>query len=97
MASKKLLKYCIMILQFPYDYGEVSNFIEMDRLHLCKAIIKALKTHFSRDRIPGILLSDNGPQYSSVDSISHNSWNLSTLHLLHIIPRIITRLRVLSR
>ena len=44
-----------------------SNFIEMDRLRetSSRSIIKALKTHFSRHGIPDVLISDNGPQYSS--------------------------------
>ena len=44
------------------------NFIEMYRLRdtSSRTVIKALKTHFSRHGIPDILVSDNGPQYSSV-------------------------------
>ena len=44
-----------------------SNFIEMDRLRdsSSRTTIKALKTYFSRHGIPDVLVSDNGPQYSS--------------------------------
>ena len=44
-----------------------SNFIEMDRLResSSKTTIKALKTYFSRHGVPDVVVSDNGPQYSS--------------------------------
>jgi len=44
-----------------------SNFIEMDQLTetTSHATIKALMKQFSRHGIPDVLISDNGPQYSS--------------------------------
>ena len=44
-----------------------SNFIEMDKLSdtTSKTAIETLKKQFARHGIPDILVSDNGPQYSS--------------------------------
>ena len=44
-----------------------SNFIEMDGLNstISKAVIQTLKRQFAIHGIPDILISDNGPQYSS--------------------------------
>ena len=44
-----------------------SNFIEVDPLEstTSKAVVKALKIHFSRHGIPKVVVSDNGPQFAS--------------------------------
>ena len=44
-----------------------SNFWEIDYLSDTKSttVIRKLKTHFARQGIPDIVISDNGPQYSS--------------------------------
>lgn len=44
-----------------------SKFIEVDKLKdlHCHAVIEKLKAQFSRHRIPTILRTDNGPQYSA--------------------------------
>ena len=44
-----------------------SNFIEVDPLEstTSKAMVKALKIHFSRHGIPKVVVSDNGPQFAS--------------------------------
>ena len=54
-----------LMLIVSVDY--CSNYIEMDRLRdsSSRTTIKALKTHFLRHGIPNILVSDNGPQYTS--------------------------------
>ena len=54
-----------------------SNFIEMDRVRnsSSRTVIKVLKMHFSRHGIPEVLISDNGPQYSSQEfSLFAQQW-----------------------
>lgn len=45
-----------------------SSFMEVDRLEdqTSKEVIKHLKLHFPRYGVPDVLVSDNGPQYTSV-------------------------------
>jgi predicted Fe-S protein YdhL (DUF1289 family) len=52
--------YLVMV-----DY--FSNFWEVDRLHNMRAItcIKTMKSHFARHGVPDVLISDNGPQFTS--------------------------------
>ena len=44
-----------------------SNFVEVDHLRSTTsgAVIKHLKAHFARHRIPEVVISDNGPQLSA--------------------------------
>ena len=51
--------------QIVVDY--VSNFWEVDRMlnTTTTSVIKTLKTHFARYGIPSVVVSDNGPQYTS--------------------------------
>jgi hypothetical protein len=45
----------------------LSNFWEVDHLEntQSKTVFRKMKTHFARYGIPGILYSDNSPQYSA--------------------------------
>ena len=52
--------YLVMV-----DY--YSNFLEVDRLRetMSEQVIEHCKSQFARHRIPDVLISDNGPQFSS--------------------------------
>ena len=45
-----------------------SNWIEIDKVpnESSKATIDILKQHLARYRIPDVVISDNGPQFSSI-------------------------------
>jgi len=58
------------------DY--LSSFFEIDRLQstTSEAVIKKLKNHFSRYGSPDVVISDNGPQYSSEEFAKFSmSWD----------------------
>ena len=46
-----------------------SNFIEVERIHqlTTSSITKALKPMFAGYGVPSVLMSDNGPQFSSAE------------------------------
>ena len=46
-----------------------SNFWEIDYLPdtMSSTVIRKLKAHFARQAIPDVVISDNGPQYSSIE------------------------------
>ena len=53
-----------------------SNFWEVDHLSrsTSKTVIKKLKAHFARYGIPYMLVSDNGPQFSSDESAEYSHY-----------------------
>jgi len=56
-----------------------SNFFEVDRLYTTTstAVINKLKSHFARYGIPDVIVSDNGPQYSSREFAEFTSaWDI---------------------
>ena len=59
-----------------------SDFFEVDKLDktTSKAVIKKLKSHFSRNGIPNELVTDNGPQYDSDEFKTFaKEWNFDHL------------------
>jgi len=56
---------CVVVSYFLCDY--YSNFIEVDSLTktTTAGVTKALKVMFSQYGIPDVVISDNGPQFSS--------------------------------
>ena len=59
-----------------------SSFFEVDKLDMAdsRTVIAKLKMHFSRHGIPEVVISDNGPQYSSAEFAKFaNDW-----HFQHI-------------
>ena len=48
-----------------------SNFLEIDRLRDTKAstCVRKLKSHFARNGIPDVVISDNGPQFTSSEFV----------------------------
>ena len=57
-----------------------SNYIEVARLSSTstQAVFRELKTMFARFGIPEILVTDNGPQFSSIElQVFANSWSLN--------------------
>ena len=59
-----------------------SSFFEVDKLDMTdsRTVIAKLKMHFSRHGIPEVVISDNGPQYSSAEFAKFaNDW-----HFQHI-------------
>ena len=67
--------------EHPMTVDYYSSFVEVDRLEngTSKEVIKCLKRQFSRYGIPDIVVSDNGPQYSSQE-FAEFSRNLSFQH-----------------
>ncbi|XP_041472606.1 uncharacterized protein K02A2.6-like [Lytechinus variegatus] len=75
-----------------------SNFFEMEKLQrtTAPAVIKKLKHHFGRYGVPEIIVSDNGPPFSSREFAKKNL-ELSTKPSLHTTAKLIAKQSLLSR
>ena len=68
--------------QYLITVNYYSSFFEVDKLDMTdsRTVIAKLKMHFSRHGIPEVVISDNGPQYSSAEFAEFaNDW-----HFQHI-------------
>ena len=77
-----------------------SNYIEVEKIHAAttQSISKVLKCLFSRYGVPNVVVSDNGPQFSSADFANFaQTWGFTHTTTSRTIPNLMAKRKMPSR